>query len=191
MVRSRYQLITNWLESQCEELGWETTTNQNNHNISLTVLNISSKGDLSELTKLEKVGHPIVVFSEQNPTKLLRILYEHEIKGLIHMSSSVESISLTLESSIQGQEYFDEKVLTLILSKKYNDIYESISSLSNRELEIVDGIMEEMSNDEIAEKFQLSVRTVNAHKRNILQKMKARSLVGVTKMMTQYSLRYS
>ena len=77
-----------------------------------------------------------------------------------------------------------------LLSDKYREIHDRISSLSKREHEIIEGILTDLTNDEIAVKFDLSVRTVNAHKRNILQKMEERSLVGVIKTMLTYTLRY-
>jgi FixJ family two-component response regulator len=96
-----------------------------------------------------------------------------------------------MESAERGEEYYDEIWLTYLLSDKYREIHERISSLSKREHEIIEGILQDLTNDEIAEKFDLSVRTVNAHKRNILQKLQERSLVGVIKTVLTYTLRYS
>ncbi len=190
-VFSRNPMIANWLEGNCDTLGWNASSSESLSSGSIALVDVSSKDEIERIEECENKKIPVVIFSRLIESKLLGILFEREINGFIHMSSTQGAIQATLEAAAKKEQYFDEKILTFILSNKYRDIYDSISSLSNRELEIVDGIMNELTNDEIAEQFDLSVRTVNAHKRNILQKLKARSLVGVAKMMMTYSLRYS
>lgn len=184
-------MIADWLERNCDTHGWNASSSETLDTGSIALVDISSKDDIDWIRECEKKQIPVVVFSRLRESKLLCVLFEREISGFLHMNSTQDTIQATLEAAAKKEQYFDEKILTFILSNKYRDIYESISSLSNRELEIVDGIMNELTNDEIAEQFDLSVRTVNAHKRNILQKLKSRSLVGVAKMMMSYTLRYS
>lgn len=189
-ISSKYPLISDWLKLNCENLGWRTSNYDKVIPDAIALIDISSKDDIPKVLECEKKGVPVVVFTRLEQAKLLCVLYQRELNGLLHMNSSANSIQATLEAAAKQKAYFDEKILTYVLSNKYREIFDSISSLSNRELEIVDAIMEELSNDEIAEKYNLSVRTVNAHKRNILQKMKTRSLVGVCKLMMTYTLRY-
>ncbi len=49
--------------------------------------------------------------------------------------------------------------------------------LTNRELEIIKLIAEELSNREIAEKLFISVRTVETHRKNIMQKLHTKSVI--------------
>lgn len=189
-IYSRYALIAEWLQSQVEERGYQTRIN-NLKGTKAAIIDISNSNDIERLAECDAQGIPYTVFSRHEGTKLLKLLFENEVKGFIHFDSSKQAITESLENAVQGGEYFDENALTFILSSKYREIYEKISSLSNRELEIIDGIMKDLTNDEIAEKYNLSVRTVNAHKRNILQKLKTRSLVGVVQMMLNYTMRYT
>ena len=137
-----------------------------------------------------EIDVPIVVFSRLSESKLIGLLFDYEVNGLIRLSSDLDTIRESMDAAEKGEEYFDEVLITYLLSDKYRKIHERISSLSKREHEIIGGIMADLTNDEIADKFGLSVRTVNAHKRNILQKMQERSLVGVIKTMLTYTLRY-
>ncbi|MDZ7682020.1 MAG: helix-turn-helix transcriptional regulator [Fodinibius sp.] len=52
------------------------------------------------------------------------------------------------------------------------------SELTDRELEVLVLICKEMTNREIAEKLDISVRTVDAHRHNLLQKTRAQNTAG-------------
>jgi DNA-binding NarL/FixJ family response regulator len=51
--------------------------------------------------------------------------------------------------------------------------------LTNRELEIIKLITEELSNREIADKLFISVRTVETHRKNIMQKLHTKSVIAL------------
>jgi DNA-binding NarL/FixJ family response regulator len=51
--------------------------------------------------------------------------------------------------------------------------------LTKRELEIIKLIAEELSNREIAEKLFISVRTIETHRKNIMQKLHTKSVIAL------------
>jgi len=51
--------------------------------------------------------------------------------------------------------------------------------LSNRELQIIQLITQEYSNQDIANKLEISKRTVETHRKNIFKKTKVKSIVGL------------
>lgn len=51
--------------------------------------------------------------------------------------------------------------------------------LSNRELQIIQLITQEYSNQDIADKLDISKRTVETHRKNIFKKTKVKSIVGL------------
>ena len=53
--------------------------------------------------------------------------------------------------------------------------------LSTRETEILNLIIHEFSSAEIANQLEISVRTVDTHRKNITKKLQTKSLVGLTK----------
>lgn len=57
--------------------------------------------------------------------------------------------------------------------------------LSEREKEILALIVKELSSQEIAEKLEISVRTVDTHRKHIGKKLKIKSLIGLTKYAIQ------
>lgn len=55
-------------------------------------------------------------------------------------------------------------------------------ALSRREVEIIQLITQEFSNYEIAEHLEISIRTVETHRKNIFKKTKIKSIVGLVKL---------
>lgn len=53
--------------------------------------------------------------------------------------------------------------------------------LTKREVEILKLIAEEHSNPEIAEMLFISIRTVDTHRRNLLDKLEVKNTVGLVK----------
>ena len=60
--------------------------------------------------------------------------------------------------------------------------------ITDREMEILDLIIKEMTNNEIAEKLFISPRTVDAHRRNLLQKTGVRNTAGLVRFAMKQNL---
>ena len=69
-----------------------------------------------------------------------------------------------------------------------NNIYLNRAKLTYREIEILELVVYELSSLQIAERLEISIRTVETHRKNILRKTKASSLVGLTKKAIQMGL---
>lgn len=54
-------------------------------------------------------------------------------------------------------------------------------NLSQREKEILKLIVKEFSSQDIADALEISIRTVDTHRKNIAKKLKTKSLIGLTK----------
>ena len=54
--------------------------------------------------------------------------------------------------------------------------------LTDREIEILKLVLEEFSSDSIASQLNLSTRTVETHRKNILRKTGCKSLIGLFKL---------
>ena len=53
--------------------------------------------------------------------------------------------------------------------------------LTKREVEVLQLIVSELTSTEIAEELDISIRTVETHRKNISQKVNARSSIGLVK----------
>ena len=63
-----------------------------------------------------------------------------------------------------------------------------MSNLTSRETEILGLILNEYTSKEIGEQLQISMRTVETHRKNILKKTGAKNLVALVKYGLQQNL---
>jgi DNA-binding NarL/FixJ family response regulator len=99
--------------------------------------------------------------------------------GYVFKDSSREELQTAIQSVHNGKKYFNQKLFDILLNIESNG--KEASVLSSREKEILKLIAEEYTNPEIAEKLFLSVRTVDTHRQNLIQKLDVKNTAGLVK----------
>lgn len=108
-------------------------------------------------------------------------------KGFLSKEISRDELLKAIRVVQAGGEYFGKKISNVILKEYVGQIGRpqpvscGDTSLSPREKEIIKLVAESYSNGEIAERLMISVRTVNAHKNNIMRKLHLKSNVDIVK----------
>ncbi|MEO1513509.1 MAG: response regulator transcription factor [Bacteroidota bacterium] len=116
-------------------------------------------------------------------------MLESGAMGYLLKDGSLEEFWLAIRTLSKGGSYFSKEVSAALVAgiqgKKKRKIQptasRSLQSLTKRELEILQYVAEEFSNREIADQLFISPRTVETHKRNLIQKLKVRNTVGLVK----------
>ncbi len=105
--------------------------------------------------------------------------------GYILKNAGKDELLTAIKSVANGDSYFSREVSSSLIEqlhrpagskKKLADV-----PLSPREIEVLKLIAQEFSNQEIADKLFISIRTVDTHRRNLLEKLRVRNNVGLTK----------
>ncbi len=108
-------------------------------------------------------------------------------KGFLSKEISHEELLKAIHTVFENGEYFDKKISHFILKAYAQQLdaptvsAKDEAGLSPRETEIIRLVAESFSNAEIAEKLMISIRTVNAHKNNIMRKLHLKSNVDIVK----------
>ena len=140
----------------------------------------------NELTPY-KSGIPIVLFAFEIRPLLIQYTAEYDINGIISLSMEASEILKTIQMALNNDIYYDETMIGMLFSNKANDMAEKVKSLTERENEILVLMMQDLTNEEIAAKLDLSVRTVNAHKGNIMRKIDSKTTSGLIQTLMEYS----
>ncbi len=141
-----------------------------------------------EITKKIKQNFPninILILSMHNEDEFVINAVDAGAKGYIPKDISKVELLEAIYTVNSGEEYFSRDISTIFL-KKYlkrskNGLEGENAILTNREIEIVKLVSEGYKNQEIAKKLYISVRTVDAHKNNIMKKLKLNSTVEIVK----------
>jgi DNA-binding CsgD family transcriptional regulator len=104
---------------------------------------------------------------------------------ITHYKNDV-SIVHTIEEAIE----YNGSITHELLFKRIHPIYEgqTLNILSKRELEILQDISTGLSSKQIADKTDLSINTVNNHRKNMLSKMSCKSASELTNYATKHGL---
>jgi DNA-binding NarL/FixJ family response regulator len=106
--------------------------------------------------------------------------------GYLPKDTSISELLEAIDIISRGQTYFNRDISDTILkslinrSKTKKENAEHVS-LTPRELEIINLVVDGLSNKEIAEELFISIRTVDSHKNNIMHKLNLKSTVDLVK----------
>ncbi|HOU75475.1 MAG TPA: response regulator transcription factor, partial [Tenuifilum sp.] len=144
-----------------------------------------------ELAKLITTNHPgikVIILSMHTEQEFIFNSLRNGAKGYLHKSISREELIEAIEQVYNGSEYFSKEVSGIILKSYLRQIknperveeYED-KKLTPREMEILRMVAQGYSNQLIADKLFISVRTVESHKNHIMQKLELTTTVDLVK----------
>lgn len=131
----------------------------------------------------------IIVFSSYTDEETIFKSIRAGAKGFLPKDSMREDLVEAIKKVHQGFEYLSNKIPNTILmdyikkagnqEEKFNN--SKLSSLTKREREILKLIADGLSYKEVGNELFISVRTVETHKNNILQKLELKSTIDLVK----------
>lgn len=102
--------------------------------------------------------------------------------GYVLKDAAADELITAIKTVSANQKYVCQKVSGIILNEFFNNPQENEESgLSKRETEILQLIAEGKSSKEIGELLFLSSKTVDTHRKNIMDKLELRTLPELTK----------
>lgn len=120
----------------------------------------------------------LVVSSLMDPLSLTRVR-EAGVEGYVEKDASPEVLAAALKSVAEGRAYFSEK-FRAILAEEDARAEGAGKILSRREQQVLELVLGNKSNREVAELLGLSVRTVEFHRANLMTKLDATNLNELT-----------
>jgi len=140
----------------------------------------------TELTKIIKSEFPevkILILTVDTDSEVIHEILLSEAEGYILKSSGKQELLHAIDRIAQGGTYYSNEVLSSITERyvRSEKVQEKTKDLTEREMQIIRLICQELTTSEIAEKLFISPLTVETHRKNILKKTKVRTIVGLIK----------
>ncbi|MGV8091582.1 MAG: LuxR C-terminal-related transcriptional regulator [Mangrovibacterium sp.] len=130
----------------------------------------------------------ILVISALNSEEIVLKTIKAGAKGFLAADSGRNDLLEAIYTLRNGHDYLSKSITHLLLNRYVSgmqngsiDQTSGINSLSSRQIEILKLWSESYSNQEIADRFFISVRTVESHKNHIMQKLNLKSTVDMVK----------
>ena len=145
--------------------------------------------EMSGFKLCEKIKHinssiKIIVLSMYDDKRIKKQALQSGADIYLTKTASKEDIQKAVKNCFLNKDFAQKKSEPNLIKDKFTMKYK----LTKREREILVQILDEKSNQEIAEVLQISKRTVETHRKNIQLKLKAKNSVGIVKIALQYDL---
>lgn len=127
----------------------------------------------------------LIALTIVNDSAHIKEMLQAGASGYLLKSCTIEEVKTAISTVNAGGSYYSPEVTTTIMQnlqgKKLPRSSSNISvmPITPREKEILGLIMKEYSNQEVADQLCISIRTVEAHKRNIIEKTGCRNTAGL------------
>ena len=112
--------------------------------------------------------------------------------GYILKNTGKQEMMTAIKAIAAGETYYSQQVSTTLIHHLRQPSPSKVKKegipLTKRELEVLRLIVEEYSNTEIAEQLFISIRTVDTHRRNLIQKLGVKNTAGLVKYAIQNAL---
>ena len=160
------------------------------------LMDISLKdGEGPEVTKWIKEKKPtckVLIFSMHQEEKYVKKVLKSGADGYLLKDSGTEEMVKAIRIVHEGQTFYSyqimESIVKQLVTEKTKTKQLAGQKLTKRELQILKMIADEFSNKEIADSLFISTRTVDAHKRNLLEKLQAKNTAGLVKFAIRLGL---
>jgi len=141
---------------------------------------------------LEKQANlKIIAISMHTETSLIKMMLNAGAKGYVLKNAGKSVLINAINSVYDGKLYLDDTVNDIVINSIANSSKKNQSpfpTISRREKEVLQLILEEYTTQEMAEKLCISFGTIETHRRNLLHKLGARNTAGLVKIALEYEL---
>jgi DNA-binding NarL/FixJ family response regulator len=161
--------------------------------IDIVVLDDNPPGGINSFEIIDYIQqhHPltkVLIHSISSDEENLITMFEAGVAGYILKESGMEDLLYAVKKISHGNLFIGSELAVELLDKLKNSRHiafkrkdKDLPHLSKRELEILKFISEGLTNNEIADKIFTSRRTVETHRRNLIEKTKTKNTATLIK----------
>jgi DNA-binding NarL/FixJ family response regulator len=163
--------------------GYEVLELLNKHAVDVCLLDINMPEldgiETVRLIRQRKFDTKIIMLTTYNDREIISELVHIGVAGYLLKNSDKEELAEAIRKVMKGRHYFSEEVEKVILEGLTEKKTSEVIPLTEREMEVVQLLAREYTNEKIASELHISYRTVETHRKNIMQKTRAHNLAGL------------
>ncbi len=160
----------------------------------IIIAHLYDSAESAELALIEEVVKQcprtkILVMSQSNDDALIMKTIQTGAKGFLDANATEQDLVEALFTIRSGNDYFSDVITHMLLGQYLGNLKENkpvkeepgVEALSDRQIEIIRLWGQNMSNQEIADRLFISVRTVESHKNHIMKRLNLSTNVDMVK----------
>lgn len=196
-------LFTNGLTGILEDIGLKVHSTFSNAKDAITYLknqnvdiifsdiNMPRMDGIQFCKRLKKlqIETPVVMLSMYEDANIIKESFNHGAVGYLSKNSDRDEIIKALTNCLNGKEFVNKNLLKEDkISSVNKDKYQTKYSLTTREREVLGHILNDEKNSVIADLLNISKRTVEIHRKNIMVKLDVKTPVALAQLAIKYKL---
>lgn len=162
------------------------------HDIAIVDISLTGVSGIELIQMLRQRGYefPVLVMSMHDESLYAERALRAGARGYIMKQEATEKILTAIRQILHGEIYVSEKMRSRMLQRMIDNRTETntspVANLSNRELEILRMIGRGLGTGEIARELKRSVKTIEAHRANIKDKLGLKSAAELVRFAVQW-----
>ncbi len=133
----------------------------------------------------ETQGVKVIALSMHSDRRFVLEMLKAGASGYLLKDSAFEELTLAINTVISGQPYLSPKITDVVIKEYIHTIPKNeesaFTALSKREREVLQLIAEGKSTKQIASYLNVSVKTIETHRQQIMEKLNIHSIAELTK----------
>ncbi len=127
--------------------------------------------EIAEACKKNNLPTKIILITFDKEKELYDTAKEHNVYGYILKDFAIEEIEVCIKNVINNTPYFSKEIQSYLNHNIHNEKPKGLELLTKSELKITKLISENKTSQDIAKELNISVRTVDKHRSNIVSKL--------------------
>jgi len=164
-------------------------------NLDVLLLDINLRDDDGiTVCKQFKKSHPdlkIICLTSFLQVSFIKAMLRNGADGYLFKNVGTEELIKAIETVYGGDRYLGNEVNNILVEdslERNRKSYSFIPKLTRRENEILDLIINELTNQQIADKLFISLSTVETHRMNLCAKLGAKNTAGMVRNAIKFGL---
>ena len=133
----------------------------------------------------------VLIFSAKSEKQIARGLLKVGVRGYVPKSARLSELRQAVDAVAAGDTWFSEtfqKAMTDALTAPESDVDAKGATLTEREKEIAILLAKSFSSKEVAVKLDISAKTVENHRTNLMRKLGVHDVAGVIRYVVRQGL---
>ncbi len=157
---------------------------KNKYDIILTDISMPKMDGVELMKEITKKypGLKVIALTMMGEGQHIKQMLKSGAKGYLLKNCGSNELITAIKKVSKGENYYSHEVTQIIMNQLSGKKSQRMSTevpLTSRELEVLHLILKEYSNQEIADALFISSRTVDAHKRNLIEKTGSKNIAGL------------
>jgi DNA-binding NarL/FixJ family response regulator len=150
----------------------------------LTDIKMPRMDGIAATKYLVKLNANVIALSMFDEDNLIMDMLEAGAKGYLLKNAAKQEIIQAIDTVHRGKTFYckdtSEKLLKMIVKSNFNPYAKlKMPQFTQRELEVIRLICDQLSAKEIGVRLNLSTRTIEGHREKILEKMEVHNTAGI------------